>query len=137
MEKEVIIQFTNGSPEAFTKIYRFYVQRTLQFARARFRDEEKAQDFVQELFSRIWERREKFRNAENFDLYLWGVTWKLSITHLRKKLNHQNLGDEAIPEPNHPVDNHLDDLSIENDINNIVEFALASTTQQRRLIYKI
>lgn len=70
-DKELIIFLKEGSQQAYTEIFSRYYRLMFIFAYKKFRDEELAKDFVQELFSRLWEKRETLYPEGNLAQYLY------------------------------------------------------------------
>lgn len=70
-DNELIVFLREGDATAYTEVYDRYFQLMFVFAYKKLRDEELAKDFVQELFARIWERREELLNVETLSSYLY------------------------------------------------------------------
>lgn len=70
-ENELISQLINGDKHAYAEIYERYFQPLFVFAYKKIRDEEIAKDMVQELFIRVWERRENLAENKNLPAYLF------------------------------------------------------------------
>jgi len=137
MDRNTIIDFVNGSQRAFARIFVTYNPKVLRLARQIFRNEEIAQDFTQDLLTRVWERRERFREVEDFDLYLWKMTWNLAYTRQKTALNQNQILQRYLNECEKPVHNDLEHQINEKDINTIIERALATTTPLRQMIFKL
>jgi len=59
LETDLIAQLKKGSVTAFNEIYNRCFQLMFVFAYKKLRDEDLARDFVQELFTKLWLKREK------------------------------------------------------------------------------
>jgi len=70
-DTNLINHLKKGSIGAYTKLYNKYFQLLFVFAYKKIRDEELAKDMVQELFIRLWERRENISETKNFSAYLY------------------------------------------------------------------
>jgi RNA polymerase sigma factor (sigma-70 family) len=55
------------------------------------RDDELSADIVQEVFIKVWSKREELKNIENLDAYCYRMARNLSIDKTR--LKHYNTGD--------------------------------------------
>lgn len=77
-DNELIAFLREGNTAACTEIYDRYFQLMFVFAYKKLRDEELAKDFVQELFIKLWERRERLGEVVNLSSYLY-VTMRNKI----------------------------------------------------------
>ncbi|HWK57476.1 MAG TPA: sigma factor [Parapedobacter sp.] len=56
-EKQVLLRLKNDDHQAFTQIYQHYIRKLLAIAYNYCRDKALAEEIVQEVFVRLWERR--------------------------------------------------------------------------------
>lgn len=70
-DHELLIQLRDGNVSAFDELYHRYVKKLMAFALTFFPSKELAQDAVQEIFIRIWEKRSELDPAKNFKTYLF------------------------------------------------------------------
>lgn len=70
-DNELITLFKEGNHNAYGEIYHRYYYLMFVFAYKKLRDEEFAKDFVQELFTHIWWKRENLIADGNFTAYLY------------------------------------------------------------------
>ncbi len=81
----------------FNKTVDVYSDALYRFALKMLEDSEEAQDVVQEVFIRVWEKRENI-GEEKVKSYLFTSVHNLCIDWLRRKRPHQSL-DEVMDEP--------------------------------------
>ena len=75
-----------GSERALTELYRRYSQRLLRyFFRMLWREEEKAQDFLHDLFLRIIERPAMFDVDRRFSTWIYSVAFNMCKNEYRKQ----------------------------------------------------
>jgi len=70
-DNELIVFLKKGDAAAYTEIYDRYFQLMFVFAYKKLRDEELAKDFVQELFTDVWVKRDRILVEGNFIQYLY------------------------------------------------------------------
>lgn len=70
-DNELITLLRDGKETAYTQIYDRYYYLMFVFAYKKIRDKEQAKDFVQELFIRLWDKRESIRETGNLAQYLY------------------------------------------------------------------
>lgn len=69
----------SGSQEAFSDLYKYYSPRLYLNILGMVRDPELAEELVQELFSRIWQKRDCRGITEDFSGYMYRVA--LNLVH--------------------------------------------------------
>lgn len=70
-DQELLIKLRNGDVSAFDELYYRYVKKLMAFALSFFPNRDLAQDAVQDIFIRIWERRSELDESKNFKTYLF------------------------------------------------------------------
>ena len=70
-DSELISLLNEGNKKAYTEIFNRYFQLMFVFAYNKLRDEELAKDFVQELFTALWHKRERISSEGNLLQYLY------------------------------------------------------------------
>lgn len=80
----LIRQMQSGSQEAFTVLYRYYSPRLYLNILGMIRDPLLAEEMVQELFTRIWQKKESAGLKENFGGYLYRAAQHLVHDFFRK-----------------------------------------------------
>jgi len=83
-----------GDSAAFDILFDRYWKKLYRSGLARLRDAEQVQDIIQEIFIRIWERRESLEINTSLESYLSGALKFSIISHFRsQKLKEQQLGE--------------------------------------------
>ena len=88
-EKELIIRLIESDSSAFEKLYFVYVERVYYFAMRYVKNQEDAEEIVQEVFTKIWESRHHIKPELSFSGYLLTTTKNTIFNENRKKVNHQ------------------------------------------------
>ncbi len=84
-DEELVVLINNGNVFAFEMLYDRYSASLFQFFYAKLRDREKAEDFLQELFLKL------FRKGESFDTSKKFSSWIYSIAHNQCKNEYRKL----------------------------------------------
>jgi len=78
-----------GDSAAFAKLYNHYRTPALKFCISLLKDEEEAENVVQEVFIKIWDRREQINPELNFNSYLFTCLRNMAFDQLKKlEKNH-------------------------------------------------
>ncbi len=135
-EKELIIRLIEGDAEAFEKIYYSYVERVYYFAYRYLQNSEDTEEIVQDVFTRIWENREKIDPELSFSGYILTTTKNTIFNINRKKVNHQaycNYLLGYLQQNRH----HTEDEIIYNDLMNLLEKTIDGLPPKRQEIFKL
>jgi RNA polymerase sigma-70 factor (family 1) len=71
---------------AYRRLYDHFSPRILRAANKFLRDEEMAEDLVQDVFLSIWQKRQQLRHVENIEPYLYGIVKKQAAKSITNKL---------------------------------------------------
>ena len=71
IEKQLLDELRAGSEAAFTQLYRMYSVRLYYNILALVKDENVAEELVQDVFSKIWRKRERISVEKTFAAYLF------------------------------------------------------------------
>lgn len=75
----------DGDMAAFESLYREYVGRTYAIALRLLADEAEADDAVQEIWVRVWQRLGSFHGESAFSTWLHRLATNLTLDHLRRR----------------------------------------------------
>ncbi len=81
-ELECLERMRTGDEQAFEALFRAYVEPLCAFAYSYVESEPAAQEIVQDLFARLWERRDSLEVPRNVQAYLYGATRNRAINYL-------------------------------------------------------
>ncbi len=83
-DRELIRLLRAGDSSAFERLFLAYYSALVQFALRYTDDRASAQDVVQDVFARIWERREDINISISVQSYLYSAVRNHAVTHLRR-----------------------------------------------------
>jgi len=110
-DRDLLRFIARGCEQSFRKLYDQYAGKIYTMAMSYLKSPVAAQDTVQEVFTKIWEKRNDLTGIDNFPAYLHIVTRNLLINQLQKKIpfvSHDELIQQAIPEDRHLPHQQLD-----------------------------
>ncbi|WP_254527608.1 MULTISPECIES: RNA polymerase sigma factor [unclassified Sphingobacterium] len=86
-ETEILCSVADGSEKSFLLIYNKYREGVCNFVLKYVKSKELAEDISQEIFLKIWEKRENLRSVENFKNYIITISKNHTLNQLRKISN--------------------------------------------------
>lgn len=125
----------SGDPAAFASLFRKYYEPLYQFAGRFVKDAQTAESIVQDVFVKIWEKREEWNVQHNVKSYLYTSVKNHSLNHLKRERVLISMSEST---------DHQDDLVsspekalIESEMIEAVQEAIEKLPQQCRRIYRM
>jgi RNA polymerase sigma-70 factor (family 1) len=78
-------KLADGDRASFTWVYKHYCKKIYSYALLLTNDVEKSEDIVQDVFIKLWEKREKIRDVENFNAYVNRICRNQIMDEYRKE----------------------------------------------------
>jgi len=133
-EKGLLLQIISGDTDAFAEIYDLYKDRIFAFAYTLTKSKEIAEEATQEVFVKLWEKRDQINTDFPLTPYIKKITYNYIISFFRKvkldKQLQQNLyrNMEALRNSN-------EDEILQKELNNLYRRAIEELPQQKRTAY--
>jgi RNA polymerase sigma-70 factor (ECF subfamily) len=86
-DTELIKLLKKGEMTAFNAIYAMYCHKIHEFVFRYLKQEEDAEEIVQEVFVKIWQARDKIDVYASFESFLFTIAYNATISLLRKRMN--------------------------------------------------
>ena len=131
----IIKRLSEGDQGAYRVVFEYYYPRVWEFVRRMVKSESLAEDVTQDIFVKIWERREMFGvEVHSFSNYLYVMSRNAAINALRHSGRVTPLAEDAILS----IDNH----SVEEDYyarekELIIRLTVCRMPEQRRKIFEM
>ena len=85
-DEELMLFISHGKEKAFNELYGRYSRKMLFFFHSKlFKNQEKANDFLQDLFLKIIENPQSFDSSKNFSIWIYTVANNMCKNEYRKK----------------------------------------------------
>jgi RNA polymerase sigma-70 factor, ECF subfamily len=98
-DASLVARVRAGDYEAFSTIFRAHHATLVAFARAYTRTEAEAEDVVQDVFVRVWDRRADWRVRESVRAYLFGATRNYALNAVRDRGTAERWAEAVAQEP--------------------------------------
>lgn len=85
-ESNLLLRISQGDPTAFRQIFTAWSRQVYSLCVRITKDPEQARDLTQEIFVRLWTRREKLSAVHNFKGFLTTMALNLIRNYLQKKV---------------------------------------------------
>lgn len=125
-----------GNQDSFKKIFILFERKLYHFVLSITKSPYISEEIVQEVFIRVWNKRELVDPSRSFDSYLFTMTRNLTYNYLRDASRRQSIRNELwinITIQNKQADSDL----IFEEHKEIVEAIVQNLPQQKRSIYRL
>lgn len=127
--KELILGKNSGLESLFNKYYTFLVRFSLQIVKK----EDAAEDIVQEVFIKLWDKRSSLEGVKNIKPYLFQATKNSSLNWVKsKKNNNQSI---EVVEFSHSSGNNIEEYLAFEETQNKINKALLILPQKCREVF--
>ena len=135
-EHALLERLVAGDHPAFTRLYSIYLGNLYRYVSLFFPDKAAAEEIVQDIFIKIWEKRESLAGVKSFKQYLFKVAKNHLLNAIRneqikyKVLGHlQQQAETAAPDTQNRVDYRAYVLAVEK--------AASRLTPKRKRIFQL
>ncbi len=129
----LIKELNEGNEQAFEQIYKLLSPKVFAFALSLVNDRSDAEEILQEVFTKLWDKRFDLSPQGSLESYLFTSTRNILLNVLRKAEYHQGFVDYKLH-----VNEDEADLSHEMDyqeLKSIYEYAIDKLSPRKREIY--
>jgi RNA polymerase sigma-70 factor (ECF subfamily) len=85
INEKLTFRLKKGEKEAFQELFNLYAPKIHRFAIAYLKDMANAEELVQDVFMKIWEKRENLDPAQNIKAYIYKIAVNTVYDFVRKK----------------------------------------------------
>lgn len=140
---ELVKGLKEGDTASFKRIFLLFEQKLHRFAFSITKSEYISEEIVQEVFVKVWEKREMLDISRSFDSYIFTMTRNLTYNYLRDASRRQSIRNElwsniaSQQQQSQGCLNGADSDLILEEYEKIVEDIVQSLPQQKRSIYQL
>ena len=135
-DRELLIQkLVAGDKDAYTFLFKTYYKNLCTYSYKFIRNFDVAEEIVQEVFFKIWEKRSNLNLPENIESYLYRAVHNESINYCKKNQKetiNRNLYGVSIS-----AFENFSDVLIQKELNNKIQFAIADLPEKCQEVFKM
>lgn len=131
---DLLVKLRNGDPSAFAEIYNQYRSKILVYACSLCKSTDYAEEIVQEVFIKIWQKREQINTDLHFGAYIKKITLNHVLNYLKKVAREKVLQQELF----NYIDvlrNSTEENLFEKELLKTYDDAIGHLPPQKKLIY--
>jgi len=133
---ELLTRLRSGDQLAFAQIYNQYRSKMYAYAYNLCKSAETAEEIVQEVFIRLWQKKEQINVELNFSAYIKKITLNHVLNHLKKVARDKCLREEIFSYIE-AIRNTTEDNILEKELLKTYDEAIALLPPQKKIIYQL
>ena len=134
--QNLVKSIKKGEKSAFKKMYDFYAPKIYAFAISQVKNHELAEEFVQEVFLKLWELREKLDESKNLKSFVFKITINLIYDFIRKTNLEIAFEQNKVLNPN-KMENNTWEQVVYNDMLTQVNRLIEKMPAQQQKIFRL
>jgi len=134
IDKDLISRFKSGDMAAFKKIYDAFCKPLYSFALSYMKDSFDAEEIVQDVFLKLWEKRDEVDELKSFKSYLYRITVNKIFNELKHRIVKRKYDQHLLNIDQ--VTDETPESSIQlQELNKKLEHLLSKLPEQQRNIF--
>ncbi|MCS3796457.1 RNA polymerase sigma factor [Niastella sp. OAS944] len=135
-EHELLKLVAEGDRNAFTQLYNNYRNKIYSIAFELTESTTVAEEIVQDVFLKIWVKRDSLHEVEHFKAYLFTITRNYVFTALKRIARQESLEVSAIQDA--PLYDHdTEDRVLNKEYTRILQAAIDRLPEQQKQVYNL
>lgn len=135
-EDNIVQQIRNGRLDSFEVLFRTYYQELCNYVYQYFHDKDTAEEIVQDLFYKLWNKKETLMIRTSIRSYLYKSAYNNTMLLLREK-NTRHVTDIIPDNAEMTTVNEPDELLQASELNKIVQSTISSMPKKVRKIFEL
>ena len=135
-DKQLAGQIKKGQTHAFDQMFDRYSQQLYRFSKSLLKNHEDAEEVVQEVFFRIWKKRNELNERRSFRSFLFSIAYNLIVDQFRQRVKDQKYEQFLIKEAQQNYLNPENKLEYK-ELKKQVNKAITELPDQRKKIYQL
>lgn len=135
-DKLLVNQLMAGNHNAFRKLFDTYRNDLYRFSLSMVHSNNYAEEIIQDVFLKVWIKRESLNPEMSFKAYLFTITKNKTLKFLKKAANNQKLREEVYY-ASQKITNTTEHYIRESELETIKQQALSKLPPKRLLIFEM
>ena len=135
-EAELLALVAKGEERAFTELFDAYYRQLGEYVYKLTESIEVTEEIVQDVFIKIWLKREALPELDNFSYYLFILSKNQTLNHLRKKANDKVRQLEWLKQFEEEA-YMPDDTPVIEEYRSLIDDAIEKLPPQQKKVYKM
>ena len=135
-EKQLFAQIANDDEKAFRQLFELYRLKLYYFVLRMVKQENVAEEMVQEIFMKIWINRNTLTTVDNPGNYIYMMARNKTVDHIRKIANETRLREDVKRHISESQDTAYEQILLK-ESKQLIQDAVGQLSQQKQTIFKL
>lgn len=135
-EPELLAQLRHGDIRAFETLYALHSKPLLWKLRKMVKEPEEADELLQDLFVKVWEKRSQINIEQSFEGYLYRIAQRMAIDYFRSIERRSSIYLEVQKGSSEVIDNTQELLEAK-ETKQLLDMAISKLPEQRRKAFTL
>lgn len=132
----LLSQLAAGREEAFTQLYFRYSPTIYNALMVYIKDEHQADDLLQNVFIRLWEKRAVLPEVQNIENYLFILARNLVLNHIRRRAIEENV-HQVIKSRLQESDDSTESRMLDLEYRRLLQEAIEALPARQKQVYQL
>lgn len=132
IEKQIVLKLKQGNILAFNQLFEEYSSKLYIFSYGYLKSKEDAEGLVQDVFTKVWEKRKELKPELSFKSFLFTIAYNNIKKHFRQKAQFRRFANAEL------IEEGASDTVMEVDYNSLKSHVLSiakTLPEKRRLVF--
>jgi len=134
-ETALLQRIAAGDAGAFSQVYHHYAGKIYATVMAYVKNETDAEDIVQQVFVRLWERRASLTGIRSFSDYFFILVRNSVFDYFNRLSRHARLADMFSRDAGEMMEDNTEHLLTQKQYDRLVEMAISQLPERQREVY--
>jgi RNA polymerase sigma-70 factor (ECF subfamily) len=136
-EKSLFAAIAKGEEAAFTELFKRYDKRIYYFTLKMIKTEDLAEEITQDVFIKLWEKRETLVSVLNPEAYILTIAANHTMNQIQKHLSEKKMRQRLARLMREKFENNADELLLLHDSQTMVRQAVDKLPPQQKRVYQL
>lgn len=131
-EKEQVKALSVGDVKAFEILFMSYFPKLKKFILGFIHNEQEAEDLSQDVFVKIWNKRDSLKNVDNLNAYIYKIAKNTLYTYIQRntRVDSEEIGDNEIS-----TTDTLEELLFAQELEALIDKRISLMPEKRKMIF--
>jgi RNA polymerase sigma-70 factor (family 1) len=135
-DPQLVKSLKKGDIFAFNELFYKYSQKVYNFSMQHLKNEEDVKDLVQEIFTKIWDIREKIDEKKSFNAFLFTISLNTIRDYFRKQVKNRKLITKWLEKAEFYSESTLESIELAS-LEKAVETVVEQLPPKRQMVFRL
>ena len=135
-DPQLVKSLQKGDIFAFNELFYKYSQKVYNFSMQHLKNEEDVKDLVQEIFTKIWDIREKIDEKKSFNAFLFTISLNTIRDYFRKQVKNRKLITKWLEKAEFYSESTLESIELAS-LEKAVETVVKQLPPKRQMVFRL